>query len=369
MPALKGNERGFSIAEIVVAIGLFSIISLGVIAVMSEMSKQSQIGEFRSLLTNQKLQIEELVRNPNAWQQTVQAASNNAATNITCLRATPVPATGCASGTTQTDNFDLVDRSGASFIDTTPTTNGFTVKGRPCATFGTSTDCVLRWSLSIAHVCMSGAGTSCFSPTTRFQAVPILSPLASTDLRFNSDLYKVDITLQASSRFEPIVYVERLSGVGAGRCGPNPGIRRATRMINTKIQDPGNNVALPGGGVMRFNKGRYQCRIVAPAFKVGVHYLTFEESGGGGAILATSAPSISPRRYSVITNVVLETAFTVPTGSRDYIVRHNCEYNTYPNPTFPLEATNLSLQLGFSTAASYATTQVDYATVSCYRND
>jgi len=136
--------------------------------------------------------------------------------------------------------------------------------------------------------------------------------------------------------------------------------------MNTIAQDPMGNVSV-GAGNITFVPGSYQCRITAPAFKVGNHHIEWETSAGTVCPTCKSAVAVSPQRYSVPTNAVLEVSFTI-SASTTYRVHHYCQFWTYPTPYYSTKETNdVNTQLGFSSAAAY-TSQVVYATVACYRN-
>jgi hypothetical protein len=205
----------------------------------------------------------------------------------------------------------------------------------------------------------------CKNPAIRIIAVPAITTAnqVAMNVSINPENYTVDVTRRIGTRFDPILVTEEISDSGAGRCSTSG----VTRRINNEIRDPANNIRVLGGGNMEFQPGTYQCRITAPAFKIGYHFITFETAGG--VIVGTSSKAYSPQRLAVPSNAQLEVEFS-PTSTTNYRIRHTCEFDTYPSPVYPGETTDNRQQLGFTIAsnpAQYNTMNVTYTTVSCYR--
>lgn len=347
-----------------IAVGLLGIVALGLTSLLTEMSKQQRAANLKALLASQRLKIESLVKDSTAWSLSVNHANNTGKTAFTCLRSPAVPGP-CGDGTTATDLY-LVDSQNNLYFNFANAQEGFTTRGLLCSSEGLiypSNQCPIRWTILVTHTCQSGG--SCLSPTTRVVAVPEM-PAAQQQyfsMTMNPANYTVDVVRGVGTRFDPILVTEVLPGSGAGPCTGGS----VRRNLNTEVQDPAGNVSV-GGGQVTFLPGSYQCRITAPAFKVGSHHIEFETSGG--TVIGTSAPAISPRRYSVPSNAVLEVAFTI-SSSTTYAIRHRCQYPNFLMPPLPGETTDTSTQLGFTSEtvpANYPSTFVTYATLSCYRN-
>ncbi|MES2964644.1 MAG: prepilin-type N-terminal cleavage/methylation domain-containing protein [Bdellovibrionota bacterium] len=364
------NSKGFSLVEVMIAVGIMGVVGLGLTSLLTEMGKQQNAANIKALLSAQKLKIEALVKDSIAWSKMINNTANDGKPEYTCLRPTPIPALGCADNSSTVDPFGGVldtlvmsETNGNVFFDPTGATNGFSAKGTNCTTYS-STACPIRWSIRVIHQCQTTS--PCLTPTVRVIAKPVMTAAVqeALNLAINPDNYKVDVTRGVGTRFDPILVTEVLTGAGAGPCSGGS----VTRNMNRRIQDPANNVTIAGGQIT-FQPGSYQCRITAPAFKVGTHFIEWETSAGVVCTGCRGGPSSSPQRYSVPSNAQLEVVFVI-SSTTTYRVRHRCQYSTYPSPVFPGETTLTSQQLGFTTAvpAQYGSTEVTYATVSCYRN-
>jgi prepilin-type N-terminal cleavage/methylation domain-containing protein len=363
------DQKGFSLMEIMIAVGLLGIVALGLTSLLSEMAKQQTGANIKSLLQSQKLKIEALVKDSKSWSNSIGHSTNNGKTEYTCLRNPP---SGTCTGTVNTgtnylNTISLVDTTGGTpWFNSSGAANGFTKNGTACTAWP-SLACPIRWDITVTHTCQTVS--PCLTPTTKVTAVPNIPAAiqAQLNVSINPDNYKVDVTRGLGTRFDPILVTENLSSNGAGRCSSGAPPYTQNRQMNTEVQDPASNVSVSGNQIT-FVPGSYQCRITAPAFKVGNHFITFETSGG--TVIGTSAAASSPQYFSVPSNAVLEVAFVVSANTA-YVVKHHCQFNTMPAPPpGGGAATDNNLQLGFSTATAgaYGSTFVTYATVSCYRN-
>lgn len=354
---------GFSLVETLVSVALLGILVLGASTVFTEFIKTQRGGDIKALLLSQKIKIEGLFSDDQAWLQMITQATNTPS-ELACLRIPPSPVTGCAQGT-YTNSFVLFETNGTPYYDPRAATNqGFTAAGALCAP-ATTPACAIRWTVTLQYTC-EGA-SPCMNPAIRITAVPAVTPAnqEALNISVNPENYQVDVTRRIGTRFDPILMSEVLSDSGAGQCSTSG----VTRRINTEIRDPANNVRVLGGGNMEFQPGTYQCRITAPAFKVGYHFITFETGGIPLVPGGTSPRAYSAQRLSVPSNAQIEVTFA-PGTTTIYRLRHTCEFSSYPAPSYPGETTDLDQQLGFTLAslpALYNTTNVTYATVSCYR--
>lgn len=366
---LKLNESGMGLMEVLVIVGIMGIMAFGIVSMMTEMQKQRQIANLKAQLTSQKFKLEGLIRDPISWSTSINDPANAGKVEYTCMRVPPVPAAGCADNTGTPpppggvlNSFAVLESNGLLYYNSSGATNGFNSEGQTCSTYP-SAACPIRWDLRVINKCPAGA-SPCPMPTVRVIGRPIIDPSVQEmlHLSINPDNYAFDITRGVGTRFDPILVTEVLAQTGAGSCAGSP-----ARQFNTRAQDDANNVSLPGSGWVQFEPGSYQCRITAPAFKVGTHYIRMVSNTG--ATIGTSAASIAPRRYSKQTNAVLEVAFSISSATRFQIL-HNCQFSVYPSPPLPGETTDVNLQLGISTATpgNYFSTSVVYATLACYRN-
>src|SRR3989344_6008500 len=163
------KKRAYSMIQLLIALGILSIVMLGIFSVISMLLKGSnqaqQIGKIQGL----RQEIITTLRNDKAWRYTVNAAINRnppnpafTTANSTCLAS---PGTNCSNGQANLRFFlkDVADKFAFSFKQnpyiypgTANPVHDFDLNGLPCNAFqsvGGNDSCPLRLELRWRAVC------------------------------------------------------------------------------------------------------------------------------------------------------------------------------------------------------------------------
>lgn len=413
------NKRGLTIIELLVSVGLLSIVSLGVMSVISNMQAEQNKAMLLNTLKSLKIQMQYLIRDPNSWSQTINYTHgsipyNNSA-RFNSLRAkTAVDISAVPYGTPEkiilfnqiaepSETFNLLGPSDS-------TGNGFTLDGAKCDTFNTAGNdaCPISYRLLVGFDCL-GTSTSCINPQMRVVARLVFSPSSNRLMRLKGILSEKsgsDIS-NANNLGRYDVLIDKVPNVG------NRSFTIASNFISSSLSDdcstsyngagqctttftthPLTTAAHPsanGGGWtfvsgastlvtlgttsrqhIRFNEpGNYSCTISVPAFATGgfVAQLYNETAtrivGEGSTVAGKWSQSAA----------VIETKFSVSqTGVTDnYVIYQKCD-NANPGtepPTYP--ASQNSCTLGKMTGSQKGTSGTPVTTTiisaTCYKLD
>ncbi|MEQ1722843.1 MAG: hypothetical protein ABL930_06675 [Pseudobdellovibrio sp.] len=415
--SLNFNDKGMSIVEVLVAAGLAAIVSLGIATMMQNSMNEQKKQLLLSSLKEQKIRIESLLRDQNAFARTIADATNNPsgtgddATSTGCLLAT----SACnVVASTAPRKLIVRDSSNAIIYDLltwSPVagTNGFTEGGAACSGFveppGVGVDsCPVSYKLAYRYICT--AGTSCRNPQIAIVARLVFNPAPNGVLsRFTTllatgdqaefsptatgiaagyngkyDAVVIRTATQTNRQFQ-LAYSITTGGVsgvdiqqcstalaGAGTCSvgslatyPTTGGngRGAFRSI---IND--NLVTIAGGSFSLTeasgnDDGPYSCTVQAQPFATGG--FTIELYNSTDAISIKTA-STTAGLWSQST-ALLEARFIMQAG-KSYTVRQMCQ--AIPPVTDGYDPQNCSLGMR---QENYTSTNYDYVTVNCYKLD
>jgi hypothetical protein len=402
------NTKGISIVQVLIAAGIASTISMGIVQMMENTRRAQRKIQLLSTLQEMKLQIESLIRD--------QASFNN-----TILLNTGSPFTELKSGALVTEfsatspvKLVLYDASGAdsSKLDllgpAETTGNGFTEKGTRCTTFnagaGAGTDqCPFSYRIMLSADCPlvdPVVETTCRDPQLRIVARLVYNPssaingvlmtwdklIAQIDgFDISSDTvgkYDVMIKRTASSigrSFQISAYVKSgaslctvtgamsLTNVwGAGTCTSAIAVHPTSNTWGwVKDSDPHTLVTTASATTgansrFRFNEiGTYICSVKAKALDCdGFVIELYNNSGTTIAYASTVAPSFSD------TEARLDTTFNVGSLTDNYIIRQRCDRPS-ANPVPADRTSGANCRLGFNAAS----TAFAPLTVTCTKMD
>jgi prepilin-type N-terminal cleavage/methylation domain-containing protein len=201
----KLNNKGMSLIELMVAIGLMSIVSLGVGTMMTNMGKNASMLSSKDELLSKKRYFQKMLSENMTWANTINAAVN---VNAQCLRdrvACSAAYVANAYNNTQ-DRLVLYDNGpspGRVLYDSTAaSSSGFTLKGIPCtgfsATGGGNDACplgyVFTWFLSAPSatsnkgVTMTIVGKMVFNPSNNNPMKKLINANFSSNAIGNYDV-------------------------------------------------------------------------------------------------------------------------------------------------------------------------------------
>lgn len=152
---LLGNIRGFSIMELMIAVTVLSVISVGLLELLSRTNSQQSHSNNLYNIDQVRRQFSVIIDNADHWDATVRANGGVATASLACLDASLGAAKpNCTHGASMP--FVLYTRGGVKFFD--PNTQGFKVDGQVC-TLGTA-KCSLKLALNVNVKCAPVGGSS-----------------------------------------------------------------------------------------------------------------------------------------------------------------------------------------------------------------
>lgn len=356
------DVRGFGLIEVIVVVAIVSIVALGIATMMQDMFSQQRKAAQRGNLNSLKLRLEELLKNPTSWENTVAHANNNS--SLACLRAGGV----CNNG--QTSLFDIVDSAGTVFYPSSTGTAGFRLDGSNCNSFSTGTPdpaCPYRWEIRWTAACPGlPAPATCSLPDVDIEGTLVYSPGAagvSTD--FNPANYRINFRRGANTVLNhPITfrYVENDNSGEAGRCDTGAWVTRAMNQV-TASGAAGASVDA-GTGRMTIPTGSYTCRASAPGFKNGGNRIRLIRISGATFTTVESGVSVAAVSSGGSTVNTIETSFRID-SPLVMELQHTCTSRPSAS-SWPSLNDNFSKGVPVPDAVGNYTNTV-YSTVSCIR--
>lgn len=142
---LRKSQKGFSLTEILVAIGVSGIVALGTAQIIVQSSKTGSDSEKLFWLSARRLELQSLVKSPDGWNAIVDATPS-----LKCLD----PGGSCATFTSaQPLNIPI---NSSTTLNGSSATLGMTNRGDFCDTFNatnTNLDCPVSVKLSWQALC------------------------------------------------------------------------------------------------------------------------------------------------------------------------------------------------------------------------
>lgn len=366
------NERGVSLIQVIVAAGLTSVISLGVMQMLQNSSiAQRQIALMSTLRELQK-QIETRLMDNVAFGNIIKGnngvnpifTSMNAGVDISENAATApyefvlYDASGVMTSPARLELLGPSDVSGA----------GFTEKGLVCSGFSTvsgNDNCPISYRLMVQADCARGA--SCKDPSLKLVARLLFSPGGSqggsgilqkfrniipqvtgtsqTNLavigKYDVEVVRTATEVQRGFKLSAYIIdpasgeVNCATGVttntGGGTCATGVSTTHPATSATTYSTglveefDPNNLVTVYPNGNIRFGEmGMFNCVINVSIFSTGGFNLILRNTTTG-TDEATAAAAAGTFASSTAT---LSTPVNVTSTSHDYVIRQRCETNT-----------------------------------------
>lgn len=403
------NNKGMTIIEVLVAAGLAAVVGLGITTMMQNMFIEQKKTVLFATLKDLKYRIENTVRDPSAWSNSINAAGYNTSSRFADLRALPAGSVDITGVTYSTpEKVVLFDGSNALSMNllgpAATAGNGFTETGAVCTTFSAVASsgvdaCPISYRILIGFAC-PGAATACgnpqmrilgrllYNPATggllnRFRSM--INPIASIDItNLNSNSIGkydaiVERTLTMGNRAFTIAsqFIAPLGNASVG-CSPTNGGGQCTvggtfdyhprASINgwTLLLDNPSLVDVSLSPVRNFRlkeAGGYACTITGAAFATGgLELQLYNETTG--AVIASAATVAGRWAESSLT---IDTKFNQTTTDNDYVIKQRCDDNL---ALFPTDLGVTYCTLGVIPSAGYAAgIRTNILTVNCYKFD
>lgn len=190
------GQSGFGLPEVLIAIVILSVVSVGITRLFSSSLKLQLRSNTTSSLDSLKRDFISYVNNDSAWQYTVADAVN---ANMACLKNSLActhngnSTTGSPAGIPLSSQpFRLRDAANGIVYDAvTDPTAGYTMNGSPCTGFSSSGNdsCPIQYTLTWSAICTG----SCINPQIRVSARLDFQPSsASRNLALNRDNYSAE---------------------------------------------------------------------------------------------------------------------------------------------------------------------------------
>lgn len=162
------NNSGMSIIEVIVAIGLLSIVGVGVSSLIGNMMTNNNYATMGNSALNLKAELTAILSDERAWKNTYTDAATNpdATANLGCIRA----GTDCAALIGVESPFIPKLNSNTLFRGgyTAAATQGFDVNGVMCNAYPSNT-CLMRYTFTWQPICP--ASGVCIKPSVRIRLI------------------------------------------------------------------------------------------------------------------------------------------------------------------------------------------------------
>lgn len=403
------TQKGFSLLEIMVAVGLLALISLGIATIMQNMATEQKKFVLMNALREVKSRIENNIRDQNSWIKTINSASNP---SLNCLK-TSMPCTvqdPTLGLPTKIILKDAADNTTFDLLDWQANTgNGFTESGGSCNNFnaiaGNGVDsCPFSYRLVQVMTC-TGAAATCSNPQIKVTARLIFNPstngvlnkfknliaignLSKTtagtgtdgaDSTYNAvgpavDDQKYDVAVfrtasQLNRNFTIGMtftggFVQDCTSSGAGICTLASTVHPLSWDPGVTI-DPYSMITFPLPNQLSFNEtGWYSCTIGVTAFATTGFTATFVNTTTSTDV--GSANTIAG--YWSQSSAIIQTQFNVTSTTDVYQIFQRCDIQ--PTAVLPGDINVKKCSLGMATNFPYtAANKVTVVSMTCFRLD
>ena len=261
--------RGFTIIEVVIALGIISLLMLGTMTMTSSMLKVQSQSNLAFELDSTRRELVKLINNDSAWLNTVSDVQNSSSCSspsstcnpLTCM-LTPA---SCISGS---GGKILVIRDqsiapGSIFYDWQGS-KILTAQGTVCSSFvspPTSGDskCPYRFEISWLAQCATPTGTVCGAggAMAKIAIVPIYNPKAEDKIAFNplnyaANFYQGSTSLGCNWSINAGALVENCADVGIRKALPQATLDVGGPTIIRLPLNPSGTVATDMGNLLSF---------------------------------------------------------------------------------------------------------------------
>lgn len=278
--SLLKSKKGLSLIEVMIVVGIMSLVGLGVTSLLTNVAKVQRKGSVKSELQVVVQNVKANLLDDDSWVQTINAYPLGSPKLIDCLRDDVDPANYCVSGTSVSD-ITLRDPAGNVFYDGETPTAGFQESGAPCNTFDPlpgpgNDDCPFRYDVTVEMTCASGG--TCQKPKVELVASLQVNPASKGQSKFNINTNNYDFDLNRSEevKYEPLQvrhWQDATTAMAANAAGGECNYSGwQTRVLNDEVYDQGDNVALLGGNSFQLQPGSYECEVSAQSFHQPLGY-------------------------------------------------------------------------------------------------
>lgn len=167
--AIQKNEKGTSLVQILVVVGVMSILNLGVVSVMQTQSSSNHEMNMKTSVLAIRQNLVALIGNQNSWNQTYAANLDMRCYSTTQQYCNP---------NSSTDNLilRLMDANGGTVLSPDPTA-GFTALGEPCNQYSPSGNdtCPIRVEVSWHAQCTASTCSPSVVASGRVEAEELVS--------------------------------------------------------------------------------------------------------------------------------------------------------------------------------------------------
>ncbi len=159
---MKKNNRGFSMLEAMIAIGVTGVVIVGATVIMEMQNKMQRTANTFGWLDQLRSEVIVAIKKKSSWDAMV---ADNRNPSLACLRprlTDPKAVINCMGASGAINAITGVDQK--LIMDTTNIQTGFDIKGQTCSGFGTDA-CLLRYTISWVARCAGGAADDgCSNP-------------------------------------------------------------------------------------------------------------------------------------------------------------------------------------------------------------
>ena len=199
------NQKGFSLIQGLVAVGIMSLVAMSVAGLFTQMAANQKRNNIIFMLQNKKLNLEQSLRDDRTWQK-ILAHDNNQG-QLQCLRKMQ----DCMETAKELPDPPgelipiIVDGSNRVLVDSTITGNnigGMTYQGTLCQEFvdrdvyfseNGNDQCPLRLEVRWRPICDKETDTSCLNPQIQITGSYKHSPYQMGKLNLNFAQYQIEV--------------------------------------------------------------------------------------------------------------------------------------------------------------------------------
>lgn len=288
-----GNSSGFSLVEVMVAVGIMAVLIAAMTTLIEFMEKSKSQNTLTQNMTLMQSKIQSLILNDNAWDESIGSLTDADPLNLAVPPLVCIPnGTGCihtvkpVPATNPPDNayylgapfvrmHVLAEPNGNRYLDTSLPGNGFTADGTPCTTFnpgaGLGTDdCPVRWQLRLAMICPNAVPT-CINPTVEVVAVLRYNP-SPNNSRFkpiNVLKYRVQVTRGSRGKNRSEQFEASFGGTGQFNGGGLCTLNAWSNITFDNLDKNENTNAALAGANITVQPGTYNCSFTVSCFECG----------------------------------------------------------------------------------------------------
>jgi len=410
----RNSSSGMALMEVMMAVGILSIVTLGITTTISQSMKSQKDSALLGALTNSKVNLTRVILDGAAWKNTVAANPSS----LSCLASN----TSC-NATMTVGNYPLpitilYDAANNKYVDNSSPTNGFTPMGvtgntgnsatncssfvQPVAGAGPSgvDSCPIQYVLGARFDCPGGVA-SCVQPVVTVQAKLVYNPSSTghSVTAINTTTYS-PVVVRGAGNFVRndsvfIAQQENTTSNGGGACTTAPAPRIYTSGVSSAVLPTvdtasstgkyvptagvgqGNILNVTGEGV-ELKAGGYICDISAVAWAVNGWTLQLTYNGASPTVttnVIAQATSYAKKEGSYAQSEIVLPKVHIDLANDTFLtVWQTCSTNAttvsplppYEVATSPANVANFAMGIPINSAGAAYGLSV-YSSISCTR--